>query len=59
MAKLCAEPSVIMSCCTAALFRFKYLAIRSGTGFAVEQQFKRINDLGLTGKRLGVTDYPT
>jgi len=59
MAQPSAEPSVIISCCTAALLYFKYLATESATGFAVEQQFKRTNDVGLAGKWFAVISYPT
>jgi len=59
MVKLSAEPSILISCCVAALFSFKYLAIKSGTGFVVEQHFKGTNDLGLVGKGFGDTSYPT
>lgn len=59
MVKLSAEPSVIISCCVAALFYFKYLAIKSGAGFVAEQHFKGTNDLGLLGKWSSVTSHPT
>lgn len=58
LAKVSAEPSIIVSCCVAVLFYFKYLAIKSGARFVEEQQFKGTNDLGLAGKWFGVAGYP-
>lgn len=56
--KLSAEPSITVSCCVAVLFYFKYLAIKRGTRFVEEQQFKGTNDLGPAGKWFGVTGDP-